>query len=197
MKVINGDWWPDRDRTCHVSSYNFKGADTALSFCRKTELVIQAGGNVGVWPRYLRSKFNRVITFEPSKENYELMLKNLSGVDVQIFNAALSDRAGRLGMKLNPQNCGDDQTIPGSEVVAMTVDDLDLSPDLLYLDIQGDELPALKGARQTLERCSPVVVVEIDGHQMRRHGDPRPFLQGLGYELKDRAHQDYIYVRSV
>lgn len=195
MQRINGDWWPDRDRTCHISSYNLEGADLALSFCKKTDLVIQAGGNVGVWPRYLRGKFNRVVTFEPSEENFELMLKNLSGVDVQMFNAALSDKPGRLGMKLNPQNCGDDQTTPGKDVVAMTIDDLLLDPDLIYLDIQGDELPALKGARETLERCSPVVAVEIDGHSMRRHGDPRPFLMGLGYKRVERAHQDEIFAR--
>lgn len=197
MKVINGDWWPDRDKTCHVSSYNFKGADKALSFCRKTELVIQAGGNVGVWPRYLRTKFSRVITFEPSKENYELMLKNLSGVDVEIHHSALGEKAGKCGVKLNPLNCGDDQTVPGKEVPVVAIDDLLLAPDLIYLDIQGDELPVLKGAMRTIRECSPVIAVEVDGSSMRRHGDPRPFLQELGYELADRAHQDYIYVRSV
>lgn len=197
MKQVKGDWWPDRDLTCHSAAYNLHGADIAISLCKKTDLVIQAGGNVGVWPRYLRQSFKRVLTFEPSKENYELMLKNLSGIDVEIHHAALGEKTGKCGIRLNPDNCGDDQTTDGKEVAVMPIDKLLVDPDLIYLDIQGDELPVLKGATETLKRCSPVVAIEVDGHQMRRHGDPRPFLQGLGYELVDRAHQDEIFVRKV
>lgn len=197
MKQVKGDWWPDRDKTCHSSSYNLDGIELTSALCKKHDLVIQAGGNVGVWPRELRKKFKRVITFEPSKENFELMLKNLSGVDVQMFHAALGDRAGRCDIKQNPQNCGDDQTVPGTEVLVMSIDELEVDPDLIYLDIQGDELPSLMGAGKTIERCSPVIAIEVDGHSMKRHGDPRPFLMRLGYRCVDRAHQDEIFVRDV
>lgn len=197
MKNIRGDWWPDRDRTCHGSSYNLRGIELTANLCKKLDLVIQAGGNVGVWPRELRKKFKRVITFEPSKENYALMTKNLSGLDVEMHFAALGDRAGKCGIKENPYNCGDDQTVPGGDVPVVAIDDLHLDPDLIYLDIQGDELPVLKGASKTIARCSPVIAVEVDGSSMRRHGDPRPYLKDLGYEVVDHAHQDEIFVRSV
>lgn len=196
MKQVKGDWWPDRDKTCHSSSYNLEGVELTYKLCTKHDLAIQAGGNVGVWPRELRKKYKRVITFEPSSENFELMLKNLSGVDVQMFHAALGDRAGRCNIKPNPENCGDDQTTPGADVLVMAIDDLEMDPDLIYLDIQGDELPALKGASRTIARCSPVIAIEIDGHSMRKHGDPRPFLMDLGYKRVDRAHQDEIFVRA-
>lgn len=198
MKQINGDWWPDRDKTCFQSSYTFSGADLAISFCKKRDLVIQAGGNVGVWPRYLRSQFGRVITAEPSLENYLLMIENVPvDLGVEMWNVALGEKAGKCGLRLNPDNCGDDQTVPGSEVPVVAIDDFHVDPDLIYLDIQGDELPALRGAVQTLVRCSPVVAIEVDGYQMRRHGDARPFLKNLGYRCVDRAHQDEIFVRDL
>lgn len=196
MKLVKGDWWPDRDRTCHSSSYNLGGALTAAKLCKKTDLVIQAGGNVGVWPRYLRTRFKRVLTFEPSLENFELMLKNLSGIDVEMTFGALGERAGKCSIKLNPENCGDDQTIPGEDVPVFAIDDLHVDPDLIYLDIQGDELPVLRGALETIKRCYPVIGIEIDGHSMKRHGDPRPFLVELGYEKVERQHQDELFVRK-
>jgi len=197
MKNVKGDWWPDRDRTCHSSSYNLEGCDAATKLCRKTDLVIQAGGNVGVWPRHLRKSFKRVLTFEPSIENFELMLKNLPGVDVEMTFAALGERAGTCGIVLNPQNCGDDQTIPGGDVPVIAIDDLNVDPDLIYLDIQGDELSVLKGAVETIKRCYPVVGLEIDGHSMKRHGDPRPFLLEFGYERVGREHQDELFARKL
>lgn len=198
-RKIRGDWWPNRDQTCHNSAYTMRGAEIAIGLCRKTDLVIQAGGNVGVWPRWLKDKFTRVLTFEPSKENYDLMVENLSisKVQVEMFHAALGEKAGKCGVKLNPHNCGDDQTIEGKDVPVIAIDDLSVDPDLIYLDIQGDELPALRGAAQTILRCYPVIALEVDGSCMRRHGDPRPYLKSLGYEVVDRAHQDEIFTRSV
>lgn len=191
---MNGDWWPDRDETCHRVAYDFKGAEHAIRQCRKLDLVIQAGGCVGAWPRYLRSKFRRVVTFEPSWENWELMRKNLSGVDVEMVNAALGERSGRCSMKENPRNCGDDQTREGGEVETVAIDDLSLDPDLIYLDIQGDEPLALKGAQETLDRCNPIVAVEYDP-KMFRHGDPKDYLESIGYQVTKRYKQDLIFAR--
>jgi FkbM family methyltransferase len=200
MRQIKGDWWPDRDRTCHSSSYNLEGCEAAARLCKKHDLVIQAGGNCGVWPRHLSGLFARVITFEPSIENYELMQKNILAPEIQgieMHFAALGEKAGKCGIKLNPENCGDDQTVPGEDVPMVAIDDLKVDPDLIYLDIQGDELPVLKGALETIKRCYPVIGIEIDGHSMRRHGDPRPFLLDLGYEKVGREHQDELFVRKV
>jgi len=196
MKLIHGDFWPDRDQTCHCVAYKTEGADKALRHCKKRDLVIQAGGNVGVWPRYLATKFQRVLTFEPSQENFELMVQNLKNIEIEMFQAALGDKAGACDVWVNKTNCGDDQTRPGTSVVVMAIDDLNVDPDLIYLDIQGDELPVLKGAEKTIERCSPVIAVEIDGHSMTRHGDPRPFLLERGYKQVERVHQDHIFARE-
>src|SRR6187551_2139418 len=135
MKEWKGDWWPDRDEVCWRVSYNFEGADKAIKKCKKLDLVIQAGGNVGVWPKYLKKSFKTVWTFEPSSENWDLMTKNIHGLDIQAVQAALGIREGRCSIKENPANCGDDQTVPGKDVKVVAIDDLNLDPDLIYLDI--------------------------------------------------------------
>jgi FkbM family methyltransferase len=57
-------------------------------------------------------------------------------------------------------------------------------PDVLKIDVEGHELAVLRGARQTLERHRPAILVECEARH-RRDGDVRPvfdFLQSLGYE---------------
>ena len=194
-KLVNDDLWPVRDQTCHRVAYDFRGADLAVRRCSKLDLAIQAGGCVGVWPRYLRTIFSRVITFEPSAENYGLMLKNLGELDIEKFNAALSDRVGVCGLKLNPRNCGDDQTVPGEGVNTLTIDSLGVEPDLIYLDIQGDEHAAINGARETLGRCSPVIGIEVDNKLARLKGDAVALLKELGYVQFGKSHQDWLFER--
>ena len=196
-KVIQGDLWPLRDSVCCRSSYDFRAADVALKRCRKFDTVIQAGGCVGVWPRYLRQFFSKVYTFEPSSENYELMLLNLGGMDIVKVHAALSDRVGRCSMKLNPANCGDDQTVEGDAVDTVTIDSLGVDPDLIYLDIQGDEYHAIKGTVETLKRCSPVIAIEVDNKLARIKGDAVGLLKELGYVQFGRVHQDYLFERLI
>lgn len=196
MKQVNGDWWPSRDETCHRVAYEFSGCDLAVRKCSKRDLVIQAGGCVGVWPRYLKTIFSRVLTFEPSEENFALMTRNLSGLQIEQTLGALGAKHGLCAIKTNKRNCGDDQTRPGDDVRVIAIDELRVDPDLIYLDIQGDEYPALLGARETLARCSPVVGIEFDPKCARRHDvDAREWLKGEGYREVGQYKQDWIFAK--
>lgn len=193
MREVKGDLWPDRDEVCHRVAYDFEGANLAIKHCKKLDLVIQAGGNVGVWPRYLRESFKTVWTFEPSSENYLLMMQNLRGQDIRAVRAALGKARGRCGIAVSRRNCGDDRTREGTEVEVVAIDDLNLDPDLIYLDVQGDERPILEGALKTIERCYPVIGLEIDKGIQKV--DPRPFVEALGYKKVGQHQQDWIYAR--
>jgi len=196
-KVVRDDCWPIRDTVCSNVAYDFKSCDAALRRVKKFDLVIQAGGCVGVWPRYLRTIFSKVYTFEPSPENFGLMRRNLGEMDIKQFNAALYHTVGRCGLKLNDRNCGDDQTVEGNEVDTVTIDSLNIDPDLIFLDIQGDEFYAIQGARETLKRCSPIIGIEVDNKLARLKGDAVALLKELGYVQFGKVHQDYLFERLV
>lgn len=55
------------------------------------------------------------------------------------------------------------------------LDDLELAPDFIKLDVQGFELKALQGAVRTLERAQPSLLIESAGKEIRE------FLATLGY----------------
>ncbi len=126
------------------------------------------------------------------------MLKNLKGIDVRSWNAALGERRSKCSMRLNPRNCGDDRTVPGSDVEVLAIDDLGVDPDLIYLDVQGDELAVINGAIETLRRCKPVVAIERDRYCIKERGDALPALLALGYREIEKYGQDHILsTRSV
>ena len=104
-------------------------------------ICVQAGGNVGVWPKVLSRYFQTVYTFEPDPENYACLLKNAKEQNVIPFNVALSDRCENVHVEapdeFHKYNCGAYQVFEGGKS-SMKIDDLELdSCGLVYLDIEG------------------------------------------------------------
>ncbi|MFU8877755.1 MAG: FkbM family methyltransferase [Wenzhouxiangellaceae bacterium] len=56
------------------------------------------------------------------------------------------------------------------------LDDFQLSPDVIKIDVEGSEAAVLQGARQTLERCAPMLIVEFN-----HHDEFLPLLKSLDY----------------
>ena len=51
-----------------------------------------------------------------------------------------------------------------AEVPLVTIDDMigtDTPIDLIKMDVEGEEEPALRGAEQTFKRCRPALIIEI------------------------------------
>ena len=70
--------------------------------------------------------------------------------------------------------------------------------DFLKVDCEGAELPILQGARETLTRCKPAVMLE---HHY--HIDPdcetkcRAFLEGLGYQQSGETRKHHTVAHSL
>ncbi len=201
-RMIEGELWPARDletRPAVHATLPDLARYISLTFGRK--VAVQAGGNVGTWARELAQHFSQVFTVEPSPENFHCLERNLAGLpNVVMRQAALAESAGRAAVALVPRNCGATQLSMGDTVDVITIDSLGLTIlDLLILDVEGSELPALKGAEATLARTSPVIVLELKGHGERfgyTDQDAIDWLAARGYELHGQLHRDYIFTRA-
>jgi FkbM family methyltransferase len=206
MKFVDGYCFPDHDKDCSKVIIGQSGdIQKVLAYVEDFEVCIQAGGNVGIWPSILSGYFKDVYTFEPDKENFECLLANLHGIaNVHPKQAALSDEIENVIVKspnkAHDQNCGAYQVFQDPNgLKTIRIDDFNLSPGLIYLDIEGYELKALKGAEETIQRSKPVICFEDKKLPImygKEVGDVEKYLEDFGYKVVERVHRDVICVYS-
>lgn len=168
--------------------------------------VVQAGGCLGVFAMRLAREFDAVYTFEPDSDLFNALCMNVPHINVIKFQAALgaAPRLVRTECSLRPNDGktvlheGMTRTEPGGIVPTLRIDDLGLETcDLIYLDVEGDELFALRGAAATIHRCRPVVVCEVNrGIEYRglEQEDLRRHMRLLEYEKVAQLRSDEVYV---
>jgi FkbM family methyltransferase len=161
-----------------------------LPLVAKKRVCVQAGGNVGVYPLALDLEFDFVFTFEPDADNWDCLCRNVKSPGVIKRNAALGAELGWCGVhRIDADNCGSHKTLPGSAIPMQTIDSLNLGQcDLIWLDIEGAEADAIKGALATIEKFSPIIVLEEKGL------GPKADLPG--YSRVMRIGNDTVYRRT-
>jgi len=151
-------------------------------------LAIDVGAHVGFWSRMLAERFSSVVAFEPEPENFIHLIKNVPG-EVTCHRCAIGSQVGSVGLhNPAPQNSGAWQVVNGDEVIVLPLDHFDLSPDFIKIDVQGYEKEVIRGARKTLERSHPMVIVESN------NADPADELLQLGAVPVGNIIKDMVWV---
>lgn len=184
--------------------------DLATDILPKTpgrRTVIQAGGNIGIWPVALAREFQRVYTAEPDTENHAALLMNLAEqltpedrAFVLVERAAFGNASGTGAMdRFDRHNIGAHRVKEGSEFPIIRIDDLAINDcDLLCLDVEGFEHFAVQGAERTIKASWPTIVLELKGLG-ERYGvtdvDTITMLADWGYMIAGHVHRDVIFAR--
>ena len=166
--------------------------DAVLPLCRRRRVAVQAGGNLGVWARRLADLFGAVYTAEPDALAFECLTRNTAGLgNVVRLQAALGEARTTVGLCRTERRSGATYVAGEGIVPTLRIDDLGLEVcDLIYLDIEGLEFAALKGATDTIERCRPVLAFEDKQHGARYGvgpGEIAAWLGARGYRDAGRA----------
>lgn len=166
------------------------------------DAAVDGGAHKGGWSRVMARWFEVVHAIEPDAENFEILGKQVSDFNnVVMYQAALMGALGyvevfspdgkprRQSRQVRPADHG---------VPAITIDSMGLqSCGLIKLDLEGCEALALAGARDTLKRCQPVLIVEMKDHGTRfGHSviSLEQLLKKLGYHKVLHAHPDGVFV---
>lgn len=197
MIEINGCWWPDDvGQKWQHSLRHLASLEIGLTLCSSRRSAVQAGGNIGLWPARLARSFERVYTFEPDRISLECLKANVPE-NVVVSDEALGSAPGVCG--IHHKSLGSHRIEPeGSGVAITTIDALGLQDlDFLQLDIEGYEAEALAGGAATIERCHPIIQIELRGFSEKfGHTDAqiRERLQAWGYQQALKAPgADFIF----
>lgn len=177
-----------------------KDADMALEHVTGLASCVQAGGHIGTWPVMLAEKFERVFTFEPDFENFEALNRNLSDRKLDnVFPArgVLGHKRELVGVRKSEKSTGQHRVGRGRLVPTFRIDDLGLTDcDAIFLDVEGYEIPAVRGAEETIRRCRPVIMCE-ENVRCETHGykigDLEVLLRGFDYRKVGAVNADLIF----
>ncbi len=130
---------------------------------KKGMTFVDVGAQVGYYSVLASELGAKVIAFEPSTENRELLEKNTK--DVQIFSQALSNETGSaiLYTDTTPGQYSLDGSGKGEKVETARYDDLDLPiPDFIKIDVERTERQVLEGMTKVLNTDKPITLIVED-----------------------------------
>jgi FkbM family methyltransferase len=196
LEQRDGWWWPAHDRECWAAIHAISDLDTVLGHVKAFDVCVQAGGNCGLWAARLSDRFGEVWTIEADLLNYVCLLRNVAGKgNIRPVFGALREASGKCVGWNRLANIGGCHVLENSSysVSTIAIDDLHLAAcGLIILDIEGSEPFAIEGARATIDKFKPVIMVEDRGLKGARKDWSHDF---PGYKpLSIRTHRDTILI---
>lgn len=204
-------WFPDADTHFvemmkkHMSKggaavYQDRARLASLQACKSRGLALDIGANVGLWSRDLCKSFDRVIAFEPVAEFRECLKKNVPDGNLEIQQVALGETNTMIEMIITAENTGhshvDTDSYGRGHIKMITLDSLDLPQvDYIKIDCEGFENKILQGAKRTILKYRPIIVIEDKKHQDVGHNDTESAfdtLMGWGAKVLKTVNRDHV-----
>lgn len=197
-------------RTFWMGYYNRDIILLLKAVLKKNMTVIDIGANIGeitLVSAKLTGSEGRVIAFEPIDRIADRLQSHIDRnryTQVTVVRAGLSDKNGSAPIYTSHDHDQETDENEGlgslyaantrekilQNIQLTTLDSfLDLNenihPDIIKIDIEGAELPCLRGARKTIEKFSPLIIIEVQKYSASIAGysqeDILDYLASLGY----------------
>jgi len=179
-----------------------------IEACRDKACAIDVGAHIGLVALPMASVLvpqGRVICFEPAQANRNMLIEHAA-------------RNGFSNIEIEPWLVGEEvkDTVrfyemdapTGMNTVAAPKDPLTyretscrqlsldsyckarkLAPDVIKIDVEGAEIGVLRGARETISRCRPIIFLSVHPREISALGESPDVLTDLidemGYNLRD------------
>ena len=129
------------------------------------DLFVDVGAHVGTWAIRAAKSFKRVIAFEPDLKWIRMLRKNMEAnslENIEAFNIGISSTMSEK---------------------TRTIDSYHEDPTLIKIDAEGDEYRILEGAKETLKRSHPRLIVETHTQELAR--SVKDYLQNYQYNIRE------------
>jgi len=178
---------------CWLGLYEHEKQQVIAREVRPDSVFYDVGANVGFYSLLASSLVGKgkVFAFEPVPRNLDYLRRHLAlnrVTNIEVLTLAVSDKVGTAPFQAEPTGSMGHLSIDGDVTVSTaTLDSLVqerriLPPNYIKMDIEGAELLALRGARETFERYRPVIFLATHGREV--HQECCQLLESWGYECK-------------
>lgn len=218
MLHVGGLFFPDGEKHFtrlpgDVGDYGKLDRDAAYGYVKRWRRALDIGANVGIFARNFAAKFEEVVAFEPIPSTRECLALNVPA-NVRVEPFAIANKPGVLEMYRTVRNSGaaficnhpkvmlPEYKREPKKVISVqvrTIDSYDFDAvDLIKIDIQGAEHLALLGARETILKHRPVIMIEekafSDEHAEYIRMTSKLLRKSFGMTAKEKAKTDRVYV---
>jgi FkbM family methyltransferase len=195
-----------------------------LKLVKKRSNAIDIGANVGIYTKFLSKYFQNIYAFEPIERAYKY-IKRKKLDNVYLYPYALSNKndtielttpikmgVPRYGNSTLEKNIASNfENYSTQKIKTKKLDDFNIQDiNLIKIDVEGHELEVIEGARDTIHRTKPVLLIEIDLYHLKNKDSfdyTLNYIQSFGYNAHflynnrlfpiqeyniDRHHNNYI-----
>ena len=188
-------------------------------FVKPGDTVIEIGGHIGFVTLHLRKlvgEHGSVVVFEPGPNNLPYLHANVAPFpNIHIVEAACGDRNGMVNFWVENLTGQNNSLMPSyasylqnkerafvpskSEKIRVSMMTLDtfvkengLVPSLVKIDVEHAEHMVLKGARGSLTKYRPALIMEVEDR-----APVEELLAQLGYKVFDKSRPEWICLPEI
>lgn len=214
MKLPVDNFFNERD---DILSFGKETRDIALEHVSNFDTVIDIGAHVGISVLHWAEFFKNIHAYEPMLDHYNCLNENTKHLpNVSRYNYAISNENKILkGAYRTSKNSGSFQLIDENykqpkkksprklyDVKSYKLDEFVFDcVDLLKVDVEGWEYEVLLGAKETIKKHNPVLLIEFTGGNSKKSlhkynvNDYYKLIDELGYKPVASAVDDTIYIK--
>lgn len=201
-----------------ILSFGKPSREAALKYVKNFNSAIDIGAHVGISVIHFSEYFRKVYAFEPNKTHFECLEENTAHlVNVEYYNTAISNENSiKTATYRTTKNSGSFQLLDESyeqpnkkqprslfTVESKKLDDYNFSDvGLIKIDVEGWEFEVLKGAKETILKSNPVLMIEFTGGESRKSlhryivDEYLSFIKEINYIKVDSIGDDTIYIKG-
>jgi len=182
-----------RFRAFFYAHYRYPELRLIETLADPQRVALDVGANLGLYTYFLARACRHVYAFEPNP-NPLRALRHVADRNVTVLATALSDESGEAELAVprgrkgwTNNGAALDRHFPGRSITLRVpcrrIDDLGIADiGFIKIDVEGHEWAVLEGARETLARDKPALMVENEySHTGGKFAEVFRLLESLGY----------------
>lgn len=179
---------------CWLGTYERAFQSFFFSVVPEGGIVWDVGANVGFYSLLACRKAASVMAFEPLPGNLSYLRRHieLNGLQkqIEVFPNAASDHDGTGLFSIVPDNRSEGSLSPYGTLPVRTIrlDSLGTVPDVIKIDVEGNEYEVLCGATRIMRDHHPLVLVALHTADSKC----RDLLTELGYQVYETSSGELL-----